>query len=148
VAVAVAAAAAIAQAPVAVAAAVQSRSRGQMRQANNVNADKRTNNVRNTSVNNVNVNNNNNVNVNKNVNVNVARRRLLQQRLGQRLSPGCNGRGRRRDGGRDLGRHRLDGEHRAAQLRAGELRRHGLPAVRQHLVPGAGAQYIVVNPPY
>ena len=39
-------------------------------QANNVNADKRTNNVRNTSVNNVNVNNNN-VNVNKNVNVNV-----------------------------------------------------------------------------
>ena len=43
-------------------------------QANNVNADKRTNNVRNTSANNVNVNNknvNNNVNVNKNVNVNV-----------------------------------------------------------------------------
>ena len=39
-------------------------------QANNVNADKRTNEVRNTSVNNVNVNNNN-VNVNKNVNVNV-----------------------------------------------------------------------------
>ena len=39
-------------------------------QANNVNADKRTNNVRNTSANNVNVNNNN-VNVNKNVNVNV-----------------------------------------------------------------------------
>ena len=39
-------------------------------QANNANADKRTNNVRNTSVNNVNVNNNN-VNVNKNVNVNV-----------------------------------------------------------------------------
>ena len=40
-------------------------------QANNVNADKRTNEVRNTSVNNVNVNNNN-VNVNKNVNVNVS----------------------------------------------------------------------------
>jgi hypothetical protein len=39
-------------------------------QASNVNADKRTNNVRNTSANNVNVNNNN-VNVNKNVNVNV-----------------------------------------------------------------------------
>ena len=39
-------------------------------QANNVNADKRTNEVRNTSVNNVHVNNNN-VNVNKNVNVNV-----------------------------------------------------------------------------
>ena len=35
-----------------------------------LNADKRTNDVRNTSVNNVNVNNNN-VNVNKNVNVNV-----------------------------------------------------------------------------
>jgi hypothetical protein len=40
-------------------------------QANNAHADQRTNNVRNTSVNNVNVNNNNNVNVNKNVNVNV-----------------------------------------------------------------------------
>jgi hypothetical protein len=37
-------------------------------QANNTKADARTNNVRNTSVNNV---NNNNVNVNKNVNVNV-----------------------------------------------------------------------------
>ena len=37
-------------------------------QANNVNADKRTNEVRNTSVNNVNVNNNKNVNVNVNVN--------------------------------------------------------------------------------
>ena len=107
-------------------------------QANNAQADKRTNNVRNTSVNNVNVNNNN-VNVNKNVNVNVEGRRLLQQRLGQRLSPDCDGRGRHRDRGRDLGRHRLDGEHRAAQLRAGELRRHGLPAVRQHLVPGARA---------
>ena len=42
--------------------------------------------MRSTSVNNVNVNNNN-VNVNKNVNVNV-KRRLLQQRLGQRLPPG------------------------------------------------------------
>jgi hypothetical protein len=43
-------------------------------QASNANADKRTNDVRNTSANNVNVNNknvNNNVNVNKNVNVNV-----------------------------------------------------------------------------
>ena len=41
-------------------------------QATNAHADKRTNEVRNTSVNNVNVNNNNNnVNVNKNVNVNV-----------------------------------------------------------------------------
>jgi len=39
-------------------------------QATNAHADKRTNEVRNTSVNNVNVNNNN-VNVNKNVNVNV-----------------------------------------------------------------------------
>ena len=40
------------------------------KQATNAHADKRTNEVRNTSVNNVNVNNNN-VNVNKNVNVNV-----------------------------------------------------------------------------
>ena len=39
-------------------------------QANNAHADKRSNEVRNTSVNNVHVNNNN-VNVNKNVNVNV-----------------------------------------------------------------------------
>jgi len=47
-------------------------SAGQQRtaQASNANADKRTNDVRNTSVNNVNVNNNN-VNVNRNVNVNV-----------------------------------------------------------------------------
>ena len=78
-------------------------------------------------------------------NVNVTERqrqrrqqRLLQQRLGQRLSPGRHGGRGRRDGGRDLGRRRLDGAHRAAGLRAGELRRHGLPAVRQHLVPAAG----------
>ena len=62
-------------APVAVAAAVPiaqpvPASNGTC-EASNANADKRTNEVRNTSVNNVNVNNNNNVNVNKNVNVNV-----------------------------------------------------------------------------
>ena len=46
------------------------RAAGANVQASNANADQRTNNVRNTSVNNVNVNNNN-VNVNRNVNVNV-----------------------------------------------------------------------------
>ena len=85
-------------------------------QASNVNADKRTNNVRNTSANNVNVNNNN-VNVNKNVNVNVDN------------NGGCC------NNGWDNDYHPLAT---AAQLRAGELRRHGLPAVRYYLVPVAG----------
>ena len=40
-------------------------------QINNTRADARTNNVRNTSVNNVNVNRNTNINTNRNVNVNV-----------------------------------------------------------------------------
>ena len=107
-------------------------------QANNVNADKRTNEVRNTSVNNVNVNNNN-VNVNKNVNVNVEGGGCCNNGWDNDYHPVATGRSRRRDRGRDLGRHRIDGEHRAAQLRAGELQRHGLPAVRHYLVPGAGA---------
>ena len=100
-----------------------------------MNADKRTNNVRNTSANNVNVNNNN-VNVNKNVNGNAN---------GNNNNNCCNN-------GWDndyhplataaavtatVGGHRLDGAHRTGQLRSGELRRHGLSAVRQHLVPAA-----------
>ena len=100
-------------------------------QVNNSKADARTNNVRSTSV--------NNVNVDRNVNVNVERQQqLLQQRLGQRLSPGGHCGGGRRGGCRDFGRRRLDGAHRAARLRAGELRWHGLSAMRQHLVCPAG----------
>ena len=102
-------------------------------QVNNTKADARTNNVRSTSVNNV-----NNVNVDRNVNVNASGNNMLQQRLGQRLSPsGHRGRGGRRGCG-DFRRRGLDGAHRAAGLRPGELRGRGLPAVRRYLVCPAG----------
>ena len=66
------------------------------------------------------------------------RRRLLQQRLGQRLSPGGPGSGRWHCRCRDLRSDRFDGEHRSRRLRAGELWRHGLSAMRWHLVRATG----------
>ena len=99
-------------------------------QVDNSRADTRTNNVRNTSV--------NNVNVERNVNVDVDAARRLLWRLGQRLPPGRH-RGRGGDGRcRDLRGRRLHGAQRPVGLRAGELRGHGLPAMRWHLVRPAG----------
>ena len=97
-------------------------------------ADARTNNVRSTSVNNV-----NNVN-----NVNAQRQRQRRTAAAAATTAGTTtitrSRRPRRSarGRRDVGRHRLDGAHRAARLRAGQLRRHGLPAMRQHLVSAPG----------
>ena len=56
--------------------------------------------------------------------------RLLQQRLGQRLPSGGHCGCDRGDGGR----YRLGGARPAARLRAGELRRRGLPTMRKHVV--------------
>ena len=39
---------------------------------------------------------------------------------------------------RDFRRRGLDGAQRAPELRTGELRRHGLPAMRKHLVSAPG----------
>ena len=105
----------------------------QSAQVNNSRADSRTNNVRSTSVNNV-----NNVNVDRNVNVNVEG------------SGGCCS-------GWDNDYHPVATaaavgaavavtsavigsmvRSRAAKLRAGELRRHGLSAMRRHLVSAPG----------
>ena len=97
-------------------------------QVNNSKADARTNNVRSTSVNNV-----NNVNVERNVNVNAATT-IAATTAGTTTITRSPPRRRWGDGCRDLGDHRLDGAHRPAGLRAGELRRHGLPAMRRHLV--------------
>ena len=52
--------------------------------------------------------------------------------------PVARGRGGGRCRRRDVRRRRLDGAQRAAKLRAGELRRHGLSAVRKHLVSAPG----------
>jgi hypothetical protein len=101
------------------------------RQIDSSQTDVRANNVRNSSVNNVNSNRNVNVNANRNVNVNVDNQ------------GGCCG------GGWDNDYHPVA---RAAavtgavavtsavtgQLRPGQLRRHGLSAVRQYLVSAAG----------
>ena len=98
-------------------------------QVNNSRADARTNNVRrHNSV--------NNVNVERNVNVNVDNGCCNSGWDNDYHPVACRrgGRGRRRD----VRRHRLDGAHVAAELRAGELRRHGLPAVRRHLVSAPG----------
>ena len=112
---------------------------GGHKQVNNANRDVRANNVRSTSVNNVN-NRNVNVNANRNVNVNVEQqpRRVLRRWLGQRLSPGGDGGGGDRCGCGDLRCRRLDGAYRSCWLCAGQLRRHDLPAMRQHLVPAGG----------
>ena len=81
------------------------------------------------------MNNVNNVNVNRNVNVEGG---CCNRRLGQRLSPGCDSGGGGRCGCRDVRCGRLDGGGAPAGLRAGELRWHGLPAVRKHLVSAPG----------
>ena len=101
---------------------------------NNSKADARTNNVRSTSVNNV-----NNVNVERNVNVNVGN------------NNGCCNNGWDNDyhpvataaavGATVAVTSAVVGSMVRTVprgLRAGELRRHGLPAVRQHLVCAAG----------
>jgi len=95
----------------------------QKAQVNNSKQDKRTNNVRNTSVNNV----NNSVNVNKNVNVNVDNDRHGWDNDYHPVATAAA-----------VGGGRLDRQCATAGLRAGQLRRHHLPAVRQHLVPAAG----------
>ena len=100
-------------------------------QANNSQKDVRTNDVRNTSVNNV------NVNVNTNVNVNVDQGGCCHGGWDNDYHPVATAAAVTRNGSRDVRDRRLDRACAAARVCSGQLRRNGLSAVRQYLVSAA-----------
>ena len=102
----------------------------QSAQVDNSKADARTNNVRSTSV--------NNVNVDRDVNVNVEGHRGCCGGWDNDYHPVATAAAVSCWRRRDFRRRRLAGAKRAAKLRAGELRWHGLSTMRKHLVSAPG----------
>ena len=104
----------------------------QSAQVDNSRADARTNNTRSGSVNNV-----NNVNVERNVNVS-GNNGCCNNGWDNDYHPVATAAAVGAAVAVDFGRRRVDGAHRPAWLRARELRRHRLSAMRRHLVCPAG----------